>query len=343
VTGTARAEQLLRIGRFGRRTNLSPHQLRHYHELGLLVPVLIDPESSYRYYSEAQTATAEVIAILRSVDMPLAEIRDLLRAPSRDRAQAALDRQRARLEARLAVAREKLELLEQLTMEGRLMNGQPDLVATVQVAVDAVRMHQSTGQHVMLLRESGGDRVLSIWIGPFEANGIAMWLNGMTPQRPLTYDLLATLMERLGLSVERAVIARHADDEVYYAEVHARRGEAVEVIDARPSDAINVAIRGGAPIFVASDVMDRNSKVVAAGDDAETRPALVVQVVEEGEAGPVELRRPDRMVGMIPVHELPEPGQTVPVSYSTPWMVVGVEPGREAEPPRIIVRRPKPE
>src|SRR5215831_4596979 len=98
-------ERLLRIGTFSRQARLSPHQLRHYHELGLLLPASVDPESGYRYYSEGQTATAEVIAILRSVDMPLGEIRELLRDPSPARVRETLDRHRARLERRLDEAR----------------------------------------------------------------------------------------------------------------------------------------------------------------------------------------------------------------------------------------------
>lgn len=333
MNARVRSERLLRIGGFGRRTNLSAHQLRHYHELGLLVPVLIDPESSYRYYSAAQAATAEVIAILRSVDMPLAEIRDLLRSPTRERVQEALDRQRERLEARLEAAREKLERLEQLAMEGRLMSEQGASVAAVEVAVDGVRVHTTTGQHVVVLREKEGERVLTIWVGPFEANGVAMSVQGMVPQRPLTYDFMTAAFDRLGVSVESAVITRHVD-EVFYAEVHARRDGAVEVIDARPSDAINVAVRAGAPVLVSEEVMNGLAREPSPADGESGSPGVVVEATEEGT---------DQIVGLLHLPEMPEPGQAVPVFHPTPWLVVAIDPAGDGRPARVTVRRPKPE
>jgi DNA-binding transcriptional MerR regulator len=105
---------LLPIGRFGKEARLTPRQLRYYHALGLLVPAAVAPGSGYRYYAEAQLAAAELIALLRSVDMPLAEIQALLADRSPATTHAAFERLRASVEARLDRAREILDRLDEL-------------------------------------------------------------------------------------------------------------------------------------------------------------------------------------------------------------------------------------
>lgn len=94
-------DNLIPIGRFSRVSRLSIKALRHYADAGLLVPTWVDPASGYRYYTYAQVAQAEVVRVLRSLDMPLAEVREVLAAPDQDAAVAVLDRHRARLEAEL--------------------------------------------------------------------------------------------------------------------------------------------------------------------------------------------------------------------------------------------------
>jgi len=105
---------LLPIGRFGKEAQLTPRQLRYYHALGLLVPAAVDPASGYRYYAEAQLATAELIALLRSVDMPLADIQALLADRSAESIRSAFERLRTSVEARLARAREILDRIKEL-------------------------------------------------------------------------------------------------------------------------------------------------------------------------------------------------------------------------------------
>jgi uncharacterized protein len=323
-------EGLLRIGTFSRHARLSPHQLRHYPEL--LLPASVDPESGYRYYAESQTATAEVIAILRSVDMPLAEIRELLRDPSAERVRATLDRHRTRLERRLEDAGHMLGRLRELIQEGIPMGEVFDAGNLVEVALDAVRMHVPTGQHVLLLRERPGERVLALWVGPSEANAAAVRLNDMKAVRPLTHDLLATLVERSGAKVERVVIT-HQAEQVFYATVHLHGPGGSEEVDARPSDAINLALRSGAPILVAARVMDEAARVP---DPAgEHRPPGVSAVAVEAGTG--------QELGLLSLRELPGPGDQVAVHAPTGWRVVTVEPAEGDLPPRIVVRRPSAE
>jgi DNA-binding transcriptional MerR regulator len=106
--------ELLPIGRFGREARLTPRQLRYYHALGLLVPAAVSPGSGYRYYAEAQLATAELIALLRSVDMPLAEIQSLLADRSPANTRAIFERLRSSVETRLERAREILDRIDAL-------------------------------------------------------------------------------------------------------------------------------------------------------------------------------------------------------------------------------------
>jgi effector-binding domain-containing protein len=107
-------DDLLPIGRFSKATRLSVKALRHYDELGLLRPAWVDPSSGYRYYRPAQANQAEAIRILRSVEMPLEEIAELLAEGGGEPAAKRLQRHRERLEARLAEHRRMLAFLERL-------------------------------------------------------------------------------------------------------------------------------------------------------------------------------------------------------------------------------------
>lgn len=116
-----RQRGLISIGRFARLASLTPRQLRYYHALGLLMPAAVDPDSGYRYYAATQQATAELIALLRSVDMPLPEIQSLLGDRSPANVRAVFDRLRARVEERLEHARHILDRLDSLTLEDTVM------------------------------------------------------------------------------------------------------------------------------------------------------------------------------------------------------------------------------
>src|SRR5207248_807522 len=109
---------------------------------------------------------------------------------------------------------------------------------------------------VVILKEKQADRYLPIWIGPFEANAIAMKIQGMAPERPITHDLMRTTFSELGVSVSRIVVTS-LTEEVFFARLHLRQDGRELDIDSRPSDAIALAVRFECPIFVASEVLDR--------------------------------------------------------------------------------------
>ena len=120
-----------------------------------------------------------------------------------------------------------------------------------------VYMHQAeaTQQHFVLLRDNRGRRV-PIWVGHFEAWAITLALEGDAPGRPFTHDLLKIVLDRLDATVERVII----DDlwnETFYAKIGLVRkgGEQIE-IDARPSDAVAIALRSRAPIYMAEIVLE---------------------------------------------------------------------------------------
>jgi bifunctional DNase/RNase len=125
----------------------------------------------------------------------------------------------------------------------------------IEVAVDSIRIHMPTAQHLVILKEKEADRYLPIWIGSFEAQAIATKISGNPLGRPLTHDLMATAFGDLGISVKRIVVTRLAD-QVFYARLYVKQDGRDLDFDARPSDAIALAVRVECPIFVASEVME---------------------------------------------------------------------------------------
>lgn len=126
----------------------------------------------------------------------------------------------------------------------------------IEMTVDSIRVHMPTGQHVVILKENDAERYLPIWIGVNEANAIALKITGITPERPVTHDLLAGLFGTVGAIVDRVVIVS-LSNEVFYAQIVAHLDRHTFEIDCRPSDAIAVAVRVGAGIFVAQEVMEK--------------------------------------------------------------------------------------
>jgi uncharacterized protein len=126
----------------------------------------------------------------------------------------------------------------------------------IEMSVDSIRVHMPTHQHVVILKEKEAERYLPIWIGIHEANAIALKITGITPERPITHDLLVNVLGAVDVSVHRVVVTS-LSNEVFYARIMASANGRNLDIDARPSDAIAVAVRVGAPIFVADEVLDK--------------------------------------------------------------------------------------
>jgi bifunctional DNase/RNase len=138
------------------------------------------------------------------------------------------------------------------------------------VAVDSIRVHMPTGQHVVILKEKGADRYLPIWIGVYEANAIALKITGITPDRPITHDLMATTMGQLDIRLSRIVVTSLAND-VFYARLFLHQDGREVDVDARPSDAIALAVRLECPIYVSTEVLDKAGVLPEKEDEEETK------------------------------------------------------------------------
>jgi len=128
----------------------------------------------------------------------------------------------------------------------------------VQVRVLGIALDGS-GQHIVLLKplveETDVNRVLPIWIGEQEATSILIAISGEHAPRPLAHDLMKSMLDTLSIDVERVEVTR-IDDGTFYAEITLDSPTGPYVIDARPSDAVALAVRANAPIFVAAAVLD---------------------------------------------------------------------------------------
>jgi bifunctional DNase/RNase len=135
-----------------------------------------------------------------------------------------------------------------------------------EMVVESVRVHMLSSQHVVILKEVGRERYLPIWIGPWEANAIAMKLQELTPERPLTHDLFASTLDRIGARIERVVVSDLTDD-TFRARMQVTVDGRDLDIDARPSDAIALAVRAGVAIYATDAVLERAGVAPEADED----------------------------------------------------------------------------
>ena len=126
----------------------------------------------------------------------------------------------------------------------------------IEMTIKGLMVDPVTSLPIILLRDSGGERVLPIWVGAFEANAIALQIENVSTPRPMTHDLLNNVIQGLNASLEKVVVCE-VKDSTFYALMHLRLPDGVVVVDARPSDAIALALRASAPIFVDEDVIER--------------------------------------------------------------------------------------
>ena len=124
----------------------------------------------------------------------------------------------------------------------------------IEVNIDSIRVSLMSQHRVVVLKEIDSDRFLPIWIGPFEADAITIQLQGVQVARPLTHDLLKSMIDQMGATISHVMVSELKNDTFYARIVMDVDGTSME-IDARPSDAIALAVRVNAPLFVAEDVM----------------------------------------------------------------------------------------
>ena len=140
----------------------------------------------------------------------------------------------------------------------------------VRCIVESVRINLANNSRVVILKDSKIERYLLIWIGETESYAIASELQGAHYERPLTHDLLYTIIGRLGAEVTEIVI-NNLEGDVFYALITLQQGGTTLQIDARPSDAIALAVRAGAPIYVEEDVLSQAALTVSPTPEEEDK------------------------------------------------------------------------
>jgi bifunctional DNase/RNase len=126
----------------------------------------------------------------------------------------------------------------------------------VEMTIDSVRVSLMSQHRIVVLKDMNSPRFLPIWIGPFEADAITIELQGVEVARPLTHDLLKSLITKLGAEIESVAITELRND-TFYAQISLKVDGRRMEIDSRPSDAIALSVAAKAPVFVEEHVFDK--------------------------------------------------------------------------------------
>lgn len=130
---------------------------------------------------------------------------------------------------------------------------------TVKMGVKALIVDPIANMPVVILRDDTETNLLPIWVGLFEANAIALQMEGVTTPRPMTHDLLKNVIEKIQGDVVRVVI-NALEENTFYAQIHLRVADRELLVDSRPSDAIALALRTNAPVFVEEEVLEKSRR-----------------------------------------------------------------------------------
>jgi bifunctional DNase/RNase len=130
----------------------------------------------------------------------------------------------------------------------------PPMPGGIEVRIRGLMMDPATSMPIVVLKDIASETVMPIWVGIFEANAIAIEIEKVSAPRPMTHDLTRNLIRHLNARLEKVVISELKDD-TFFAVLWLRQGDEPLAIDARPSDAIALALRADCPIYVAEEVM----------------------------------------------------------------------------------------
>lgn len=173
-----------------------------------------------------------------------------------------------------------------------------------EMTIDSIRVSLTDYQRVVILRAKDTDRYLPIWIGPTEADAIAVKLQGVSVTRPLTHDLLGSVIDTLHARVDRIEVSELSNDTFYAKLVLVLNGDSFEV-DCRPSDAIALAVRSQAPIFADESVLDKASVQM----DAEGKPIVPGDSERPKPVGEDELKRLEAFSDFVSTLDLDDLGE----------------------------------
>lgn len=138
----------------------------------------------------------------------------------------------------------------------------------IEMQIKGLMLDPVTNVPIVILRDLDGKRVLPIWVGPAEASAIALQIENVAPPRPMTHDLLRDVVGALGVTVSRVIIS-DLKGSTFYAYLELRQGADIVLVDARPSDAVALAARTRAPVFVNALVLDQAKSTEVTTDQAD--------------------------------------------------------------------------
>ena len=133
----------------------------------------------------------------------------------------------------------------------------------IEVKIRALMMDPNSGTPIIILKDVNSETMLPIWVGAYEANAIALEIEKIAPQRPMTHDLLRNLILEMGARVERVVVTELRDNTFFAIIEMSTNDGATVLLDSRPSDAIALALRADCPMFVDVDVIRASRNTVA--------------------------------------------------------------------------------
>jgi bifunctional DNase/RNase len=139
----------------------------------------------------------------------------------------------------------------------------------IEMTIKGLMVDPHTNMPIVILRDKEGQRVLPIWVGIFEANAIALQIENISTPRPMTHDLLRNVIQDLKGTVQKVVVC-DLQENTFYALIYVLMNGDTLAIDARPSDAIALALRARAPIFVEDTVIDNAKPLEPSADQADT-------------------------------------------------------------------------
>lgn len=139
----------------------------------------------------------------------------------------------------------------------------------IEVKIRGLMMDPSSGTPIIILKDVNSETMLPIWVGAYEANAIALEIEKISPQRPMTHDLLRNVILEMGANVERVIVTELRDNTFFAMIIMKDRAGDSVMIDARPSDAIALALRVDCPIFVNEEVIQASRNTVTSGEEEE--------------------------------------------------------------------------
>lgn len=168
-----------------------------------------------------------------------------------------------------------------------------------EVEVRIYSIATSLTESIIFLDETEGTRILPIWIGPMEAQAIAIRLSGYPSPRPMTHDLIFSVIKTLGLTVKRVTITDIVEN-TYYSQLHLAEpdGSNMRLVDSRPSDAVALAVRFGCPIFINENVFEKTQVL--------SKPITEDEVVKFKED--LKNLKPNDIIGQLHSRAQEEPG-----------------------------------